>query len=394
MKNKKTFLKPILKLMLTSVLAASMLLTSCNKPQENNDDIYQSSRSAPDENTDWNESHSSDNVLTENQTENITEPVPDELSGMGAQSVITLKSLPIQVVVQQFAFATIGNKKYVFAAQRIGADCYLSQCVVSEDGKTANREKHTVLRDYGHAESMDVSVNGENTYIYIASGANPLNDYAWATQITRLKYDNGELVESGTITGLECATPDGTPIAEGYTPYRINFALDNEADLLAVYLRADNRNTGKSIKHCISVYKLSYIEKMLDRDGSVSLADCAEAFVATTGEADISDILYNQTFQGMEISSDGTICISSGTETLAPSLSFFSTENGTIKRKIVKKINWRSSEHFGTDDYTKTTKYAELESVKYYNGKWYVSFNPTGSRIMNRTEIFEITELS
>lgn len=82
MKNKKTFLKPILKLMLTSVLAASMLLTSCNKPQENNDDIYQSSRSAPDENTDWNESHSSDNVLTESQTENITEPEPDKLSEM------------------------------------------------------------------------------------------------------------------------------------------------------------------------------------------------------------------------------------------------------------------------------------------------------------------------
>ena len=316
---------------------------------------------------------------------------PDaSVSGLGGISAYTLSGLPIGKSVQQFAFAETNEEAYIFVTQREEATTYLSRCKVGEDGKSAACIDYAVLEGYGHGESLDVSMHNGQTYLFIGSDANANADkYDWSTTITRLLYEAGNIGDIKKITGVEYATADGSPIKQGETPYRVNFAVDDAADRIVVYFRS------QSGTHALSAYRLSTLQEMLDAADEISLKDCAEAFLATTGVKKLADICPNGSFQGLETTPDGEILITGGTTSVQPQLTRFTVQEGAIVLESVTDLRWLYSSRVGTVDWSIGCDYYEIESIRCYEGRMYVSFTPgSANTIQNYTEIFALVDPS
>lgn len=314
--------------------------------------------------------------------------------GLHAAASFRLEGLPCNRAVQQFAFLRDDAGLWIFTVQRVDDTIYLSRLSVGSDGKTATLADYTTLDGYGHGESFDIAVVDGAAYLYIASGASSLTSYAWATTITRLRYESGSVSDVRVLRGLECATDSGQPLHSDATPYRVNFALDTEADVMSIYVRADAGGKGKNIRSYLTAYRFSALHAMLDAAESVSLADASSAFLATTGARAVEDICYNGSFQGMEVCPDGTVVIIGGTLKARPQLSRFTLDGGTVKRTRVLNFNGIESELLRNRNWTKATSFLEIESACCFEGAIYCSFNPADAdvRPQNGTEIFIITE--
>ena len=333
----------------------------------------------------------SSSTPTESSNATAADPViPEEpLRGFGGVSVLCLKNLPTDRAVQQFAFYQDVGNTYIFTTQRVGTTAYLSRCIVNREQKTAAMLDYVKLENYGHTESMDISDYNGETYLFITSGANPVNGYAWGTTITRLKYENGLITDEKTISGFSYASPNGEILFEGATPYRVNFALDDDADVLAVYVRADYNNTVTKIERRVTTYRLSAVHEMLNTCNSeLHLSDCAKWALATTGKMTASKICANGSFQGLEVDSSGQIYLSGGTTKNMPQLSVFQCANGTIARTEIQNIEYISSVFLGRLDFRKLSVFVEIESIKFIDGAFYCIFNPANGMEKNYTEIY------
>ena len=308
------------------------------------------------------------------------------VTGLGGMTMYTVSGLPIGKAVQQFAIAEIQGETTIFVTQRQGSTAYLSRCKVAEDGKSAPCVDYAMLEGYGHAESLDISVHNGQTYIFIASDANPDSDkYEWGTTVTRLKYDAGKVSDERKITGIERATSDGSMIAEGQAAYRINFALNDAADCMVFYFRS------KSGTHALAAYRLSTLQDKLDAAAQISLRDCTDAFTASTGAKKIADICPNKSFQGLAVDAQGCILVSGGTTSVKPQLTKFAVANSNITRESIVDIDWIYSETLGTKEWAEGSAFYEIESIKCYGGENYVSFNPgTAALIQNHTEVYKL----
>lgn len=381
-----------------AVLCFLILLVSCNFDDRpfDSDTSDNSESSITPSNSDTNdpeESFSDTEKVTDTDKETEEETKPTGAYGLGASSVYCFRGLPTNFPVQQIALLRENGKLYAYAVQRSGTTIYLSMALVDEKTGYADVRYCTELYGYGHGESFDLSVRDGSVYLYIASGANPANNYAWATTVTRLKFVDGIVSDEKTISGIEHATKSGDAVFSEATPYRINFALDNESDLFVLYVRADKNHTGKNIKHSLTAYRLSDIDRLLDMcSGEISLADCRSAFLATSGQKALEDICYNTSFQGMEVDNEGTIYVVGGNDSIQPELSRFKIEGENIKRKLVTKINWMESDYLNNRNFAIATIYVEIESIKYFEGKLYCSFYKSTLEVNRQTEIFELME--
>lgn len=193
--------------------------------------------------------------------------------------------------------------------------------------------------------------------------------------------------------GLEYASKTGARLGANYTPYRINFAADNDADLFILYLRLDTNYTGKQAGQYLVAYRLSALDQLLDAaESGISLADASGAYLASSGKSTLEDICYNTSFQGLEVDAEGNIYIIGGTTAIQPQLSRFAAEDGVIRRKRVTTIHWLTSSLLGDRNFDTTSTYVEIEAIKYFDGNLYCSFNPTGAAIPDCTEIFLLEE--
>lgn len=308
------------------------------------------------------------------------------VSGLGGMTMYTVSGLPTGKAVQQFAITEIQGETTIFVTQRQGSTAYLSRCKVAEDGKSAPCVDYAVLEGYGHAESLDISVHNGQTYIFIASDANPDSDkYEWGTTVTRLKYDAGTISDERKITGIECATADGSMIAEGQAAYRINFALSDAADRMVFYFRS------KKGTHALAAYRLSALQDKLDASAQISLKDCTDAFTASTGAKKLADICPNKSFQGLAVDAQGSILVSGGTTSVKPQLTKFAVTDSNVTRESIVDIDWIYSETLGTKEWAEGSAFYEIESIKCYGGDNYVSFNPgTAALIQNHTEVYKL----
>lgn len=332
--------------------------------------------------------------LEEASSEKPVKTMPDpfltsSLKGFGAASVITLKNLPVNKAVQQIDFYENEGNLYVFVTQRSKSTVYLSRHLVNpQTGRTTLMDS-VELHGYGHGESMEISFHQGVLYLFVTSGANPLNSYYWGTQITRLKYEGGAITEEKHLTGMESITSNGAPMFEDAAPYRVNFGLDDEADLLVAYVRASKGDSEEGILHRLSCYTLSAIHSALDAaTQSVSIAELCHKLVATMENTTTEQICSNGSFQGIEVAPDGTIYLTGGSDDNMPQLSVFRQNGGVISRESVTNIDFLSSRVLGAWDFKTSTHYYEIESIKYYQGALYCVFNPAGDLRQSFTEIY------
>ena len=314
--------------------------------------------------------------------------------GLGAAAAYRLDGLPCDKVVQQFAMLRDDTGLWIFTVQRIGDTIYLSRLKVGGDGKVASMVDFAVLPGYGHGESFDLAVVDGKVYLYIASDANPINSYGWATSVTRLRYEAGQIVDERVIVGMERATANGQLLHSDAKPFRINFALDAEADIISFYIRTDKNGTGKNGYHYLTAYRLSAINAMLDASPMILLADATGAFLGTTGQKALEDICYNTSFQGMEVCADGSICIIGGTQKIKPRLSRFELADGKISRRRVLSFEGITTDILRSRNWTAATSFIEIEGACWFEGALYCSFNPVNANLSSSdsTEIFIITE--
>ncbi len=314
--------------------------------------------------------------------------------GLGAAAAYRLDGLPCDKVVQQFAMLHDGAGLWIFTVQRVGDMIYLSRLKVGSDGKVASMVDFAVLPGYGHGESFDLAVIDGKVYLYVASDANPINSYGWATSVTRLRYEAGQIVDERVIVGMERATANGQLLHSDAQPFRINFALDAEADIISFYIRTDKNGTGKNGYHYLTAYRLSAINAMLDASPMISLADATGAFLGTTGQKALEDICYNTSFQGMEVCADGSICIIGGTQKIKPRLSRFELADGKISRRRVLSFEGITTDILRSRNWTAATSFIEIEGACWFEGALYCSFNPANANLssFDSTEIFIITE--
>lgn len=312
---------------------------------------------------------------------------------LGAAAKYRLYDLPVDRAVQQFALLRADDGMYIFAVQRVDSTLYLSRLRVGNDGISARLVDSVRLDGYGHGESLDLAVVDGNVYLYVASGANTITSYAWATTVTRLRYDEGRVTDEHVISGFQFATATGQILHADATPYRVNFALDTDSDMLAFYIRTDKNNTGKNGYSYVVAYRLSAINAMLD-NGDMSLANAYDAFLGTTGARSVEDICYNSSFQGLEVDDGGNIYIIGGGTKIRPQLTRFALEGGKISRKKVTDIDWIETVLLRNRNFAAATSFVEIEGLTFFEGALYCSFNPAVSDISPKdgTEIFIISE--
>lgn len=327
--------------------------------------------------------------VPDSQPESKPDPKPDlPVSGLGGMTAYTLSGLPISKAVQQFSFAEIDGEPYIFTTQRVGATAYLSRCRIQDD-KTAVCLDYAALEGFGHAESLNISVHNGKTYIFITSDANPnAGNYQWGTTVARLQYNQGTVSDVKTITGLEYATATGAMIAKDQPIYRANFALNDTADRIVFYFRSQKGT------HALSTYRLSALQEKLDQADTISLKNCTDAFIATTGAKKLADICPNGSFQGIAVNPKGEILLSGGTPKVKPQLTCFTVNKQVIARKSITDIDWIHSQTLGTRDFASSTEFYEIESIQCYKDNYYVSFNPgNATLIQNHTEIYMLITL-
>lgn len=116
-----------------------------------------------------------------------------EITPMHANHKFTVKGLPVNTMVQNFAFNGAMTELYV--SQKSGTDTYISRCIPS--GNVAAVQDYVVLTGAGIGESLEVdeSVSG-STYIW-TGGAPVYGSDAYATTLVRLAYK----VDSSSATG-------------------------------------------------------------------------------------------------------------------------------------------------------------------------------------------------
>lgn len=381
--------------MISALLSAALLLGGCQNVQQS---ASGESSSQPD--------------VTETQAA-TTAPgtdVPDEESwldhvtvpdGYGAVSTLCLKDLPDTHAVQQFAFYrdAASKRTYVFVTQRSGTNTYLSRCLVDEKTHTAVQIDYTVLVGYGHGDILDVTVHNGEVYLMVGSDANvgvkadgtAVTKDNWSTTITRLKYNTGEIEEIKKITDIHYASKDGSILREDGVPYRVNLGMDDEADVLAVYVSVATASNPSKVTgyHHITAYRLSALHDLLDQaQESISLKNCTDAFLATTGSVGFTKIFQNSSCQGIDVDANGNIYVTGGSTSNKPQLGLLKTEGERITRAEVKDIEFLVSEWLRICDFRETDRYVEIESIKYFNGAYYCVFNPGGDMRQNYTEIY------
>lgn len=312
---------------------------------------------------------------------------------LGAVAKYRLYDLPVDRAVQQFALLRNDDGLYIFAVQRVNSTTYLSRLLVGNDGVSARVIDSVMLDGYGHGESFDLAVIDGNAYLYVASGANSIVSYAWATTVTRLRYDEGRITDERVISGFQYASATGKILHSDATPYRINFALDTDSDMLVFYIRTDKNKTGKNGYSFLTAYRLSEINAMLD-NRDISLADATGAFLGTTGAKTVSDICYNSSFQGLEVDDGGNIYVVGGGTKTRPQLTRFALENGKINRKKVTDIDWIETGVLRNRNFAAATSFVEIEGLTYFEGALYCSFNPSVSSLSPQdcTEIYLVSE--
>ena len=315
------------------------------------------------------------------------DPLPGQLIGT---SVCHLKMLPLTAAVQRFAFAQVGEELWIFATQCSKDKTYLIRFLYDPQEKNATPKEILQLEGYGHGESLEVVVRNEKVYVYIGSQAKlAFTTYYWSTTITRFCYENGKMTEAKELTDLHCATATGAPLHENATPYRINFALNEKADLLALYVQCDTNDSLENIKHYMCAYKLSEIDKQLDvAQDKVSLKNCTDALVHAPTKITTGLIQVYSTYQGMDMDDDGNVLISSGGKGQAPGYKRLGWTEGGFVLKQQSLVNEIYSMRHEMQDWVSIEGYPETECIRYYNGYYYSCFNPGGDLRAMNTELF------
>ena len=184
-------------------------------------------------------------------TQSITagKPASFELPGqLVGTSVCRLKMLPLTAAVQRFAFLQVGEELWIFATQCSKDATYLTCFLYDPETKIAAPQNILTLTGYGHGESLEVLQRDGKIYVYIGSRAkHAFTSYYWSTTITRFCYENGKMTEVKELTDLNCATPSGEPLHKNATSYRVNFALNEAADLMALYVQCDTNDSLKKV---------------------------------------------------------------------------------------------------------------------------------------------------
>jgi len=310
-----------------------------------------------------------------------------------ATSVCTLRNLPVGNAVQRFFLVTLEDDVYIFTTQRSGTTVYLARCRYNPKTKIAICVDSVTLKDYGHGESLEVRVRDGKFYVYIASGANPVNSYAWGTQVTRFVYDKGKITDVKRLSDFNCATKDGKPFHAGATTYRVNFSMNEESDRFLVYVRCDT-NQGGNISHYFSSYRLSGLDRLLDEaNGTVSLMDATSAFAAFHGAVSYKKLCPHGSFQGMDLCEDGTVYISGGAEGQQPQIYRAHLSDSSILSDELCSITQVYANRIGVQkEYMSTLNILpEIESFQQFNGRFYVSFNPGSGLKKDSTEIFVLS---
>lgn len=321
--------------------------------------------------------------------------VTERLSGnLVATSVCTLRNLPVGNAVQRFSVVELNGDIYIFTTQRSGTTTYLSRCRYNPKNKIAVCLDSITLTGYGHGESLEVRVRDGKFYVYVASRANPANDYAWGTEVTRFVYRQGKQTEIKTLTDFQCATATGAPVHEGATAYRVNFSFNEESDRFLIYSRCDTNGSG-SISHYFTSFRLSELDRLLDNaKGTLSFKDCTSAFLAHHGKVSYKNFCPHGSFQGMDVCADGTtVYISGGAEGQQPQVYRIHLTDTSIVSDELCNITEVYANRIGMDkEYiTHLNILPEIESFQQFNGRFYVSFNPGSGLKKNSTEIFVLS---
>lgn len=323
-------------------------------------------------------------------------PAGEVLSGdLAATSVCTLKNLPKALAVQRFSIVEADDAVYIFTTQRSGSTVYLSRCLYSEETKTARRMDYIALEGFGHGESLEVVCRDGKFYVYVAGGANRGNDYYWGTNITRFVYERGKMSDVKTLTDLHCATADGTPVHANATPYRCNFSFNEPLDRLVLYLRCDTDYSLKNVSQYLASYRFSEIDRWLDEaEESVSLKDCGASFVELVKGIKTSTFCPNSSFQGMDLTDDGTFYVSGGAAGQQPGIYRFTLRDGTIADKELCDVKKAYTDRLNMSDLILTMGLPEIESFQVLHGRYYITFNPTGAYRQSHTEIYVLSKLT
>ena len=197
------------------------------------------------------------------------------------------------------------------------------------------------------------------------------------------------MTEVKELTDLNCATSTGEPLHENATAYRVNFALNEQADMLALYVQCDTNNSLKNIKHYMCAYRFSEVDALLDKaEQQISAKACTAAMVQKPTQITTGLIQVYSSYQGMDMNDVGEVLISSGGKGESPGYKRLGWTESGFAMKQQSLVNSIYSMRHEMQDWVAVEGYPETECIRYYNGYYYSCFNPGGDLRNTQTELF------
>lgn len=298
----------------------------------------------------------------------------------------TINNLPQQVAIQK----TYIGSTYIYVIQRVGKDTYLSRCVIDESNHSANYKDHMILKNFGHAQTLEWFEHKGKAFFWVGCKANPDNtDKDWSTQIGRVQYQEPTVDANGKRTVVN---KDYTQICRfSHLSYanksgksagavsRVDSALSSDKTKILFWVKCTNGVIQYSYYNAAKLNaeldKKEASSKFVPFTDSAVKAACYGAF-QQTGSARVQP---NNSFQGVEFSDATSIYISGGKAGQAPQIAKLTGSGSSYKYSYLRTM---THSEFG--------KGTEIEGLQLKGS--YIYFGICDKTKTERARIFSVTK--
>ncbi len=284
------------------------------------------------------------------------------VTNMHANHHLTLKGLPVNAIVQNFAYTE--DKSTLYVSQNSGANTYISRCI--PNGKTAVMKDYILLSGYGLGESLDVdeSIAGK-TYLWVG-GAPVYGSDNYATTAVRLEYKTDPSAATGasftavTVNGAAYASATGAAL-DTTTVKRVAVSHTKKADNRIIFR---THFTSEDVYY--TVYTTSLLNQAINAAGgtSYSLKNAASLVKSSF----VQNKKPNDSFQGFD--ADGV-----GTDN-----KFFYTVGGSgskMNLPLIYKFLYTNGGNSSISQAIRIVDFMQTaQGIKVYDGTIYVAIQP------------------
>lgn len=248
--------------------------------------------------------------------------------------------------IQNFCFDSTGSIIYVTqnASEKDGyngtankGDVILSRCRLN--GSTIQFLDSMILKNVGHGQTLEMYTYSSKTYFLISCDENQVGTTYWSTQIGRVQYKSNTTITSSNINRLNYLSYANKNMVSDDAVKRCDAAISADSNLLLIWCKLDNDH----IQY--SCYDFNVINKQLNTATKVSFKNNTtlnKAIKYSILQKGSSKIFPQSSFQGIEVTNNGNMYISSGKITDKPWLCNVSKKgvwNSTIQVKFPNVTN-------------------------------------------------------